>query len=356
MNFHTQSNLSNTPQDPLFRRVQFLWALLWVMVITFALLGTFNYVLNDIRWIAAMHWSTSVLSFVLLVWQRQKPQHTYYVSWSVVLIAAGVLIAYIVVMEGRHYSLVWLTIYPPVVFFLLGRRVGHSLSLLVVGGCLIYVAQAAPQWHPTEFDGPSLINIVIALAALLAILRHIERTRSEAFAYLQEHSQRLEYIAITDPLTGLYNRTELDQALEHGLRSAQQKQLKLATILLDIDHFKKVNDEHGHQVGDRILIQLAQVLRSTSRSSDTLGRWGGEEFLLIAENCDRQQAKVLAEKIRNAVAAFSFHDAIKITVSLGVASYQPGDDASSLMQRTDQALYAAKRNGRNCTVTETELS
>lgn len=356
MSFHTQSNSSNTPQDPLFRRVQFLWALLWVMFLTFAVLGIANYALNDIRWMAGMHWGTSLLALILLVWQHQRPQHTLYVSWAVVIIAAVVLAAYVLVMDGRHYALIWLTIYPPVVFFLLGRHIGQILSLVVVGGLLIYAAYSAPQWPAAEFDGPTLLNIVIALTALVSILRHIERTRSEAFEHLQEHSERLEYIAVTDPLTGLFNRTKLDQALSHGLRSAQQKQKELAVILLDIDHFKKVNDEHGHPVGDRILIQLAQVLRSNTRNTDTLGRWGGEEFLLIIENCDRQQAKVLAEKLRHAVAAFTFHDGIHVTISLGVASHHQGDTASSLMQRTDQALYAAKANGRNCTVTEAELA
>ena len=141
MNFHMQSNLSNTPQDPLYRRVQFLWALLWVMLITFLILGAFNYALNDIRWIAHMHWTTSILSVVLIYWHWQRPQ-----------------------------------------------------------------------------------------------------------------------------------------------------------------------------------------------------------------------AKVLAEKIRHAVAAFIFYDDIRITVSLGVASFQPDDDESSLMRRADKALYAAKANGRNCTITEAELT
>lgn len=356
MNSRTQSNLSNTPQDPLYRRVQFLWALLWVMLITFLILGAFNYALNDIRWIAHMHWTTSILSVVLIYWHWQRPDQTFYVSWAVFIVCALVLAAYVVVMEGRDYSLIWLTIYPPVVFFLLGRRWGYILSVLVAGGGLIYAGNSAPSWHPAEFTGNSLLNIVIALAALITMLRHIERTRSEAFHYLHEHSQRLEYIAVTDPLTGLVNRTKLDQALYRGLQSARQEQKALSVIILDIDHFKKVNDTYGHQVGDRILIQLAQVLRSNTRGSDTLGRWGGEEFLLIAESCSRPQAKVLAEKIRHAVAAFSFYDDIRITVSLGVASFQPDDDESSLMRRADKALYAAKGNGRNCTITEAELA
>lgn len=356
MNFRMPSNLSNTPQDPLYRRVQFLWAMLWVMFITFLILGSLNYVINDIRWVAYMHWSTSALSLGLIYWHTRAPHHTLFVSWAVVIVSAVVLIAYLVVMEGRDYSLFWLAIYPPVAFFLLGRRWGHITSTLVVGGSLVYVAQVSPSWAPTSFSVRALINIIVAVAALIAILRHIERTRSEAFHYLREHSERLEYIAITDPLTGLVNRSRLDQALSRGLQRAKHEQKEFAVILLDIDHFKRVNDTYGHQVGDRILIELAQLLRSNTRGSDTLGRWGGEEFLLVAESCSRQQAKVLAEKIRHAVAAFVFHADIRITVSLGIASFQAGDDESSLIRRADRALYTAKANGRNCTVTETALT
>lgn len=356
MNFRMPSNLSNTPQDPLYRRVQFLWSLLWVMGFTFFVLGSLNYALNEIEWLAFMHWGTSALSFLLIFWLRRIPQHSFYVAWVVLFSSAAVLIAYIVALQGQDYSLFWLALYPPVAFFLVGRRWGHILSVIVVGGCLIYVARSSAAWSPALFDGRSLLNIVIALAALLAVLRHIEKTRSEAFHFLHEHNARLEYIAITDGLTGLVNRTRLDQALKRGVLRAKSEQLDLAVILLDIDHFKHVNDTYGHQVGDRILIELAQLLRENTRGSDTLGRWGGEEFLLVAESCSRQQAKVLAEKIRHAVAATVFHADIRITISLGVASFQTGDDESSLIRRVDQALYAAKNRGRNCTVTDADLS
>ncbi len=349
------SNLSNTPQDPLYRRVQFLWALLWVMFITFLVLGSLNYAINKVEWVAFMHWGTSLLSLVLIYWHRRAPHHVLLVSWAVVVTCAVVLFAYIVVMEGRDYSLFWLALYPPVAFFLLGRRWGHILSSLVVGGNLIYVAYASQNWQPAPFTVHALLNIVIALAALFAVLRHIEKTRSEAFHHLRDHSERLEYIAITDPLTGLVNRSRLDQALSRGLQRAKREQKAFSVILMDIDHFKRVNDTYGHQVGDRILIELAQLLRGNTRGSDTLGRWGGEEFLLVAESCSRQQAKVLAEKIRHAVAAFVFHADIRITISLGVASFRAGDDESTLVRRADEALYTAKANGRNCTVTELDL-
>ena len=165
----------------------------------------------------------------------------------------------------------------------------------------------------------------------------------------------MEYIAVTDPLTGLNNRGKLDQALSRALRRAKYEKLGCCVILLDIDHFKRVNDDFGHQTGDRILIELAQLLRSNLRATDIVGRWGGEEFLIVLPATDRQQGKMLAEKIRNTVATFVFVNDIHITISSGVACYQTDDSEQTLMRRADQALYAAKAQGRNRTITDLEL-
>lgn len=127
MNFRMPSNLSNTPQDPLYRRVQFLWSLLWVMGFTFFVLGSLNYALNEIEWLAFMHWGTSALSFLLIFWLRRIPQHSFYVAWVVLFSSAAVLIAYIVALQGQDYSLFWLALYPPVAFFLSWSPLGaHS--------------------------------------------------------------------------------------------------------------------------------------------------------------------------------------------------------------------------------------
>ncbi|RUO62998.1 GGDEF domain-containing protein [Pseudidiomarina insulisalsae] len=351
-----RNNLNNNPQDPLYRRVQFLWALLWVMFITFSLMGFINHFLIAESAIAVLHFSIGLISLALIVWHARRPQDTILISWLVAGVNAAVLIIYVVAAQGQHYALYWLAIYPPITFFLLGRKWGYLTSILVIGSCLIYVSQVSPQWQPAPFTARSLANIVIATAALLIILRHIEKTRSEAFQYLEEHGERLEYIASTDPLTGLVNRSKLDKALSQGLRKARQERQDFSVILLDIDHFKRINDTYGHQTGDSILVELAQLLRSNTRGSDTLGRWGGEEFLLVAEACSRQQSKVLAEKIRHAIEAYSFHDNIHITASFGIASFQPGDDETTLVRRVDKALYAAKGQGRNRTVTDADIN
>ncbi|GEM_PF-1041821 len=159
--------------------------------------------------------------------------------------------------------------------------------------------------------------------------------------------KRVEELSITDRLTGLYNRLKLDEVFAYELTQAHRYTVPLSIILLDIDHFKSVNDTHGHQIGDTVLKQLALILRNGGRESDTVGRWGGEEFLIIMPQTDIKGAKLRAEKLRLAVQAFDFGIVGRVTVSLGIAQYVHDDTEHALIERADRALYAAKAGGRN---------
>ncbi|WP_411359983.1 GGDEF domain-containing protein [Pseudidiomarina salilacus] len=346
---------AHSPLDPLYRRVQFLKALLWVFLFVALVLGAINQLIEGNQLLAVVHYLCFAIAVGFLVWLYWHPPAAQLIAWLTTLVIAAVLIAYTVMAAGQHYALYWLAIFPPIAYFLLGRTWGFSLSVMVIGGILIYIGQVYDGWNAAPFTMRSFGNIIIATAALIVILRHIEKTRAEAFQYLEQHSERLEYIAVTDPLTGLNNRGKLDQALSRALRRAKNEKLGCCVILIDIDHFKRVNDDFGHQTGDRVLIELAQLFRSNLRATDIVGRWGGEEFLIVLPASDRQQGKVLAEKIRITVEAFVFVNEIRITVSSGVACYQVDDSEQTLMRRADQALYAAKAQGRNRTITDLEL-
>ncbi|MBK1705046.1 hypothetical protein CKO40_10960 [Halochromatium glycolicum] len=154
-------------------------------------------------------------------------------------------------------------------------------------------------------------------------------------------------LSMTDHLTELANRARLNHLLEENLMRSRRYATPFSVIMVDMDHFKLINDQHGHQVGDQVLIYLAKVLMSNTRAVDVVGRWGGEEFLVIAPNTDLAQAARLAEKLRAAIAASELPTVGSKTASLGVASYNAGDDQESIIGRGDAALYKAKRNGRN---------
>ena len=159
-------------------------------------------------------------------------------------------------------------------------------------------------------------------------------------------------LAAQDVLTGAANRRSLMLALERELASAQRQQLPLSILMLDIDHFKRVNDQYGHLAGDQVLRHMVAVVGQRLRPQDLLGRYGGEEFLLLLPHTDEQGAQQLAWQLCEAVQATPCDwrgQSIAVTTSIGVASYRPGMSADweALLQAADKALYRAKDNGRN---------
>ena len=167
---------------------------------------------------------------------------------------------------------------------------------------------------------------------------------------LIEYQQHLSHLATEDPLTRLLNRRGLEDALYISMAHASRKGLPTSAVMVDIDHFKKVNDSFGHEVGDQIIRQVADYLRRMSRASDVVARIGGEEYLLILPDTDLEPAKILAERIREAICGRPFvvgNQRISVTVSLGVARVVGESSLDALSQEADRAMYQAKQSGRN---------
>ncbi|MBN2497337.1 MAG: GGDEF domain-containing protein [Deltaproteobacteria bacterium] len=167
---------------------------------------------------------------------------------------------------------------------------------------------------------------------------------------------RLKRLNEADPLTLLHNRRHLQQRLPVEIQRARRRGKRLAAAMLDIDHFKRVNDTHGHDVGDEVLCEMAERLRRVSRASDVVVRWGGEEFFVLFLDASLTQASKVAERMRATVFEQPFETSagpIQISISLGVAELGGKDDSARLERRADQALYRAKRSGRNRVVLST---
>lgn len=164
------------------------------------------------------------------------------------------------------------------------------------------------------------------------------------------HDQDLYQSATRDGLTGLDNRQQLSYVLRHLLSSSARRRVALTMLLIDIDHFKRINDTHGHSCGDEVLKKLAEVLIGCLRTSDLAARWGGEEFVIILPNTAKEHAIEVAERIRNKVdeSEVPFEgDKIKVTISIGVSEARHSDSVQSLFDRADHRLYLAKEGGRN---------
>jgi diguanylate cyclase (GGDEF)-like protein/PAS domain S-box-containing protein len=155
----------------------------------------------------------------------------------------------------------------------------------------------------------------------------------------------LKRLALYDRLTGIYNRYALEEFLKKEVAKAYRYKTPLSLLFIDVDNFKQINDAYGHQAGDRVLKQLARLFKNNIRKADILGRWGGEEFLLIMRS--ETSPATVAEKLRKIVEGSLFDGKIKITVSVGITAYREGDSMDTILRRVDTALYKAKSEGKN---------
>ncbi len=177
--------------------------------------------------------------------------------------------------------------------------------------------------------------------------RQITAELRDAHAQVEAANYRLNKQARTDTLTGVANRLRIDEELQRELTRFERHKELFSVILLDIDYFKRVNDQYGHNTGDMVLKSIADTLSQNTRANDTLGRWGGEEFLVICPSTSRDGALTLAETLRVAILNCTSNKSPPSTASFGIATIQENDTADSLIKRADEALYRTKEKGRN---------
>jgi diguanylate cyclase (GGDEF)-like protein len=186
-------------------------------------------------------------------------------------------------------------------------------------------------------------NLIVSFVISLIVLAIANFT-------INRYQNRLEQMATTDPLTGVANRHVFETIFEQISKSSQRNDTKVSVIMLDVDHFKQVNDKYGHNAGDLALKSVVKTIKERLRDSDTVCRWGGEEFLIILPDCDLKRAEIIAENIRKSiqkrVILYGQHD-INLTVSMGITEYIKGEDTISLINRVDETLYQSKGSGRN---------
>lgn len=190
-------------------------------------------------------------------------------------------------------------------------------------------------------------TVKCSIAVDITELKETQNSLAEAHADLALKTRELERLSVTDKLTGVSNRLRLDEVIKTEMGRAERYGHPLALIMADIDNFKKVNDTYGHQVGDEALVGFARILKKNSRSSDTVGRWGGEEFMILLPETDLKGAARKAEELRQHIVNRKFPGSGRLTACFGVAQFKEGEEEKDFVRRVDMALYKAKASGRN---------
>lgn len=182
------------------------------------------------------------------------------------------------------------------------------------------------------------VNIAAVILIIVLIRRHVRN--------------KLEYLASYDHLTGILNRYSFNVILKQEINLMKRRRSLLSLLIFDIDHFKRVNDKFGHDAGDYVLKKLSELISNGMRNSDAFFRIGGEEFAVVADETKIEQAKILAEKMRNIVNSYDFDKVGKVSISIGIAEYRENETQEAFFKRADNALYTAKKQGRNCVIAD----
>lgn len=236
--------------------------------------------------------------------------------------------------------------------FALPRRIMLMLGVMICAAYL-FLLGALLMWAPQRVNWRVETIIVFAYFAVLMIVAYLGSVIAGMRNTLKKQNQKLAVLASCDPLTQLPNRRSLmEQLAQESARLARRtpEQSELCISMLDIDHFKQVNDTWGHDAGDAVLVQVSQELQKMMRKGDFVGRFGGEEFIIILPESTLTSAVSMAERIRSSIASLTFPalpEGTRITVSQGLAVHKSGENVETTLKQADEALYRAKARGRN---------
>ena len=304
-----------------------------------------------------------IVTPLILSWSIRHP--IAWSQWRLIELAGFLLVLWgatnLAFGQGpKLFSVSWTFLILPLVIWAAYRFTQREVTTSVA------VISAAAVWYTLEGEGPfdssslnvslfMLLAFISTLAVTGLILNAVEGERKRAIQDLEEELRGVKDEAITDPLTGLANRRYLWHFLPYELLRIERRQSSLAVIMIDLDHFKRINDTHGHDAGDLVLTSVAALLRRHIRGSDIACRYGGEEFVLVLPDASLEGTRRRAEGIRSAIKRLdlTYHGKRiqNITASIGIAMFPDhAEDPEALMLRADRLMYHAKKSGRDCVV------
>ena len=197
------------------------------------------------------------------------------------------------------------------------------------------------------YSNIQIFQSVIVYLLFLYLTDNNEKLKAVGRQMLEKQNRELQEMSQTDSLTGLFNRSFINRILNNEFNRFERYNYSFSVIMLDIDHFKKVNDSFGHQTGDCVLVAIAKALKTNTRKTDFICRWGGEEFLIVCPGTTLEPAGILAEKIRKVIESLSFKEGFTVTASFGAAEITESLSVNNLIAESDRLLYESKHMGRN---------
>lgn len=308
--------------------------------------GRYQLVLIDLTFVL-----TSLAALYLLFFKNQL-EAAAFISVSVFFV---VILFFIATSNNNDFELIWTIVFPLFSIPIFGKKKGLMIILLFYAVLTPMVYSGLGQWDHGQWSPTSFLRFAIVSSACIFSAYFFESSSVRAYKVIEATLQKekrllkqLEKLSTTDQLTGLNNRRYFDSQFKLEVQKVKRFSSDLSLMMLDIDHFKKINDRYGHPVGDRVLKEFSQLLQLNIRVTDILSRWGGEEFVILMPQISISNAAILAEKTRSMIKNHSFKIIGQLTVSIGITSVHPNSKGENdAMIKVDKALYSAKRAGRD---------
>lgn len=340
-----QSKFQTRITDPQTMRIQFIRRSSMIAIFPLVIYALYNIMTGNVLFSIT---TGSTIVFLLAV--NFLLLRTKYINRVIGFILVLVYImATISIFFGQvqYYSLIWMVCTLTITYYLIGSKKGLKLNIVFLLFLFVILFIRLPQ--PISYS--SIVNIMFGLAFLSVTLYSYERSRELYQIDLEEKQLELERVSNTDSLTGLYNRKRIERTIGEELSKLVATELsmpdQICLLLIDIDHFKRINDTYGHQEGDKAIKEVSRIILHNMRNYGAVARWGGEEFLVFTHDVPTSKIIELAESTRVCIEQAEFENGMKITASMGINFYSKGDTYDSLLKRADDCLYKAKEQGRN---------
>jgi diguanylate cyclase (GGDEF)-like protein len=250
----------------------------------------------------------------------------------------------VLINHNKNFGLIWTIFVPILSITLYGHKKGAYISLAYYSIIFILAIYGLETWDSDDWNSVSLIRFMVSSLVLLFVMFITEYS----FVKMQ---RSLNELILIDPLTKLFNRRKIDEVINNSLKSLQRNNFPLSLVILDIDNFKSINDTYGHLIGDEVLKTISKILKDTFRDVDSVGRWGGEEFIIILPETSLDNAKVSLERLRNTINNYNFDTVGHISCSYGLCTVKESIlSQEEFIKYADDALYEAKKSGKDCIV------